>query len=112
MATPISNNNPAVIANNQSARSEGRSSQAQAQTNGPAEQVSSGQNEVEVSVSRAAEVLNQASAGRGQGNIQTAEQAAAVVGQLKEQFQQNPANALAAQAGGVASGIIDLLKAG
>ncbi len=112
MATPISNNNPAVIANNKSARPEERGSQTQAQMNGPAEKASSNQNEVAVSVSRAAEVLNQASAERGQGNIQTAEQAAAVAGQLKELFQQNPANALASQAGGVSSDIIDLLKAG
>ena len=112
MATPISNNNPAVIANNKLARSEERGSQAQAQTNGSPEQVTSSQNEVAVSVSRAAEVLNQAATDRGRGNIQTAEQAVAVVGQIKEQLQQNPVNVLTAQAGGIPSGIMGLLKAG
>ena len=112
MATPISNNNPAVIANNKSARSEERGSQAQSQTSGPAEQVATESNEGAVNVSRAAEVLNQAPIERGQGNIQTAEQASAVVSQLKDQLQQNPASALASQAGGVSSDIMDLLKAG
>lgn len=112
MATPISNNNPAAIANNKASRSEERGSQAHGQAGGQAEQVASAQNEVAVNVSRAAEVLNQASAERGQGNIQTAEQAAAAAAQIKELFQQNPANALAGQAGGVSSDIMDLLKAG
>lgn len=112
MATPISNNNPAVIANNRSARSEERASPAQAKVNEQAEPVSSPQNEVAVNVSHAAQVLSQSSADRGQGSIQNAEQAAAVAGQLKELFQQNPANALAGQAGNVSSGIMDLLKAG
>ena len=112
MATPISNNNPAAIANNKSARSEERGSQAQSQTSGSAEQVATESNEAAVSVSRAAEVLNQAPIERGQGNIQTAEQASAVVSQLKDQCQQNPASALSSQAGGVSSDSIDLLKAG
>lgn len=112
MATPISNNNPVAIANNKTSRSEERGSQAHGQTGEQADQVASAQNDVAVSVSRAAEVLNQAPTEHGQGNIQTAEQAAAVAGQLKELFQQNPANALAGQAGGVSSDIMDLLKAG
>jgi len=112
VATPISNNNPAVIANNRSARSEERASPGQSQVSEQAEQVSSPQNEVAVNVSHAAQVLSQSSADRGQGNILNAEQAAAVAGQLKELFQQNPANALAGQAGNVSSGIMDLLKAG
>lgn len=112
MTTPISNNNPAVIANNRSARSEERAPQAQGQASAQAEHVTSAQNKVDVNVSQAAQVLNQTPAERGQGNIQSAEQAAAVAGQLKELFQQNPANALAGQAGSVSSGIMDLLKAG
>ena len=112
MATPISSNNPAGIANNKASRSEDRGSQAHGQPSGQAEQVASAQNEVAVNVSRAAEVLNQAPVERGQGNIQTAEQAAAAAAQIKELFQQNPANALAGQAGGVSSDIMDLLKAG
>jgi len=112
VTTPISNNNHTVIANNRSARSEERASPAQAQLGEQAEQVSLAQNEVAVNVSHAAQVLNQSPVDRGQGNIQTAEQAAAVAGQLKELFQQNPANALAGQAGNVSSGIMNLLKAG
>jgi len=112
VTTSISNNNSTVIANNRSAHSEERAPQAQAQTSGQAEHVASAQSEVAVNVSHAAQVLSQSPAERGQGNIQNAEQAAAVAGQLKELFQQNPANALAGQAGNVSSGIMDLLKAG
>ncbi len=112
MTTPISNNNPGVIANNQSSRPEERAPQSHAQTSSQAEQVASAKNEVTVNVSHAAEVLNQSSVDRGQGVIQTAEHAAAVAGQLKELFQQNPENALAGQAGNVSAGIMDLLKAG
>ncbi len=111
MTTPISHNNPAVIANNRSARSEETAPQTHGQATDQAEQISSTQNEVTVNVSHAAQVLNQSPAD-GQGVIQTAEQAAAVATQLKELFQQNPANALAGQAGGVSSSIMDLLKAG
>ena len=112
MTTPISSNNPAIIANNRSARSEERASPAQAPVNEQPEQVSLAAEEVAVNVSQAAQVLNQLPADRGQGNIQNAEQAAAVAGQLKELFQQNPASALVGQAGNVSSGIMDLLKAG
>ncbi len=112
MTTPISNNTPGVITNNQSSRPGEREPQAQAQASSQAEPVASAQNEVTVNVSHAAEVLNQSFADRGQGGIQTAEHAAAVAGQLKEMFQQNPENALAGQAGRVSAGIMDLLKAG
>ncbi len=112
MTTPISNNNPAVIANNRSARSEETPSSARAQVSEQTEPLSSSQNEAAVNVSRAAQVLSQSSVERTQGNIVNAEQAAAVASQIKELFQQNPAGALAGQAGNVSSGIMDLLKAG
>ena len=111
MATPISNDHSAAIANNRSVRSEGRGSQGQAHQ--AAEQaVSTPTSEAAVNVSRAAEVLNQAPADRGQGNIQSAEHAAAVASQIKELFQDSPANALAGQAGGVSADIMALLEAG
>ncbi len=112
MATPISNNNPAIIANNKSPHSEERSSLAQPRVGESTEPSSSPQKEAAVNVSRAAQILSQSSVDRTQGNIMNAEQAAAVAGQIKELLQQNPAAALAGQAGNVPSSIMDLLKAG
>ncbi|HHJ80387.1 MAG TPA: hypothetical protein ENJ65_02005 [Candidatus Tenderia electrophaga] len=77
-----------------------------------AESLSSPTNEAAVNVSRTAQVLSQSSIDRGQGNIKNAEQAAAVASQIKELFQQNPANALAGQTGNISSSLMDLLKAG
>lgn len=112
MITPVSNNNPATTANNKAASSEGRGNQTAAKTVSQAEPVANKQNIDEVSVSRAAEVLSQATAERGQGTIQSPDQAAELVQQLKTLFQNNPAQALASQAGDVPASIMDLLKVG
>jgi len=112
VATPISNNNPVSIVNNKSSASGGRANQAQGRPDSQVEQVTAKQNEDAVSVSRAAEVLSQAAVDRGQGTIQSSEQALELAGQLKDLLLNNPARALAGQAGSVSSSIMDLLKAG
>ncbi|ALP53004.1 hypothetical protein Tel_07450 [Candidatus Tenderia electrophaga] len=110
MTTPISNNNPGGVANKQAGRPEERESRGQA----PAAQTQQvhGRQDDALTVSRAAEMLSQGSAPRAQGVIQSAEQAAHVAQQLKAHIQADPGAALAGQAQGLSSEMLELLKAG
>lgn len=114
MTTPISNNNPGGIANNKSARPEERDAKGRGGAPLAAERRVSGHQADAVTVSRAAEMLSQgAAAQRGQGVIQSPEQAAQLAQQLKSRIQADPAGALAGQAQGLSGGSITaLLKAG
>lgn len=113
MTTPISNNHPGGIANNQTGRSaerEGRGAGAAPLAETPAAPAARGD---AVSVSRAAEILSRGAANNGQGPIQTPEQAAELVQLIKARVQADPAAALASQSPAMSgSGIIELLKAG
>jgi hypothetical protein len=111
VANPISNNNSSAIANNKSASPEQRGAKGQEIAAEQQNSATSNQSDDAVTVSRAAEVLSQASTDRGQGVIQSAEHASAVAQQLKAQFESNPAQALAGQSNNVSTDIMELIKA-
>ena len=63
-------------------------------------------------MSRAAELLSSEPADRGQGVIQSAEQASQMAQGLKDLFAQQPGQAIAAQAKNLSPEMAGLLKAG
>lgn len=110
MAAPISNN-PALIGGNKPARTEEQSpGQAGGQDKGRS--LGASVQGDAVSVSRAAQVLNEqpVERERGQGAVQSAEGAAQVAQSLKILIEKNGARALAAQTNNVSSDLMDLLK--
>ena len=76
------------------------------------DEVESGRQDPDVTLSRAAQVLSQEPSERGQGVIQSAEHASQVALGLRALFEGNGAQALASQAGKVSADIMGLLKAG
>lgn len=111
MATPITNNNPALVGNNKTLRPE---TAALAAGPGPAalESTADGQQEYGVTVSRAAQVLNQQPGERGEGVIQSADQASATAKGLRALFEGGNSQTLAALATNVSADLMGLLKAG
>ena len=112
MTTPISNNNPGSIANNQSARLGKREGKEPETPAAEQQEEVSGRSDGDVKLSRAAEILSQSQVQRGESAVQTPEQAAQLAQQLKNSIQADPAAALAGQTHGVSESILDLLKAG
>ena len=110
MATPISNTGSTSISHSKATRSEEQSSRAggQAASEGAVPAAS----EDALSVSRAAELLSSEPADRGQGVIQSAEQASQMAQGLKDLFAQQPGQAIAAQAKNLSPEMAGLLKAG
>ncbi|MFC1747293.1 hypothetical protein ACFL2V_00650 [Pseudomonadota bacterium] len=110
MTTPISNNNSTLAGSNKSVRTDEKGpDQGRGQAHAEAPTVG-GQADA-VSVSRAAQVLNEQPLERGQGVIQSAEHAAEVAQGLRALFDGDAGQAVAAQAKNVSSDLIDLLKA-
>ncbi len=120
MAIPTTNNNaqdvlrgagsPALIGNNKTLQSEmqrlvpGQASSTAAST--------SGSDEDDVTVSRAAQVLNQQTNLRGEGVIKSADQATQLAKGLGALFAANSGQGLAAQTSNVTPDLMGLLKAG
>ncbi len=110
MAAPISNSGPALIGNNKTPQSDaerlarGTGQTVATEANEPGEEA--------VTVSRAAQLLNQQSDVRHEGVIKSAEQAAQLAKGLSALFSANSGQALSAQAGSGVSDLMGLLKAG
>lgn len=111
MATPITNNNPALINSGGAKRSEVQGTSS-GQGQAVAEAVVTAHQEDGVTVSRAAQVLSQQPAERGQGAIQSADHASQVAKGLRALFEGSSGQALAAQAAKISPDMMELLKAG
>lgn len=111
MATPITNNSPALVANNKAQRPEVQGLGG-GQGQGAVVSADSGTQDDGVTVSRAAQVLSQQPAERGNGAIQSADHAAQVAKGLRALFEGNSGQALAAQAVRITPDMMELLKAG
>jgi hypothetical protein len=111
MATPITNNNPALVGNNRSMRPEPQG-EARGEAQAATEVVGNGRQEDGVTVSRAAQILSQQPSERGQGVIHSAEQAMELAKGLRALFEGNSGQAHAAQASKVSPDLMELLKAG
>lgn len=111
MATPITNNPTALASNSKTVRPEPQGSgngQAQAVQEGS---VNGGQ-EGNVTVSRAGQVLSQQPSERGQGVINSAEQAMQMAKGLRALFDGGGGQAVAAQAARISPDMMGLLQAG
>ncbi len=106
MANPINPSNSSLVNANASSKAKERQTGAQGQ---PVEQTTSQRNDDAVSVSRAAEVLNAAPSERGEGRIQTADQASELAKHIRSLFENNSGLALAAQAKNVSGEMSGLL---
>lgn len=113
MANPINNNNPALInpntANKAQERNHGAAAQNGAQAGSQAVDAVSQQGGDAVSVSRAAEVLNQAPAERAEGSVQTSSQATELAQRIRAMFADNPDQGMSAQAKNVSGELTALL---
>ena len=108
MTAPISNNNPALIGNNKTSQPDvERLARGAGQ---PVAAESTESSEEGVTVSRAAQLLNQQSGVRSEGVIKSADQAAQLAKGLMALFSANSGQALSAQAGGSVSDLMGLLK--
>ena len=111
MATPITNNNQALVGNSRMMRPE-LQEQARGDSQAATEVAGSGRQEDGVTVSRAAQLLSQQPSERGQGVIQSADQAMDLAKGLRALFEGDGGQALAAQASSVSPSLMELLKAG
>ena len=112
MANIISNDHSAALANNKSSRAEAKGGNGQAQGQGQVQNDAAPGQDDAVTVSRAAQVLSESQANRGEGVIQSADHAAQVAQGLKGLFAGNSGQALAAQANNISPDLLDLLKTG
>ncbi len=108
MATPISNNPILPGGNKTSGAEEKYPGQGHRQEKATSSAVNT--QDDAVSVSRAAQVLNEQPIERGQGVIRSAEQAAQVARGLKALFENNNGQALAGQTQNVSPDLVALLK--
>ncbi len=112
MATPISNNTSTLINNNQAARPGEREKGGQATGQPDVESATGMPRDDAVILSRAAELLNQSQTERGQGKIESPDQAAELAQQLKAQIEANPNQAMMGQSTSISKDLMELLKAG
>ncbi|VAW90091.1 hypothetical protein MNBD_GAMMA17-1627 [hydrothermal vent metagenome] len=111
MASPISNNNPALIDHRRAGNANDESA-----TNGNKaatgnEQPAARRQDDAISVSNAAHALGSSVSNQNNGNIQSASQASDVAKNIASFFAENGAGALTAHGNGTA-GLANLLKAG
>ena len=111
MATPVTNNSPALIGSNKTLPPETQRQVPGQEKEQPAT-AGSGSDDDDVMVSRAAQVLNQQTNLRGEGVIKSSDQAAQLAKGLSALFGANSGQGLAAQTGNLTQDLMGLLKAG
>jgi hypothetical protein len=111
MASPISNNNPALIDHRRAGSSNNEhATNGNKASNGSEEPAAKRQDDA-ISVSNAAQALGSSVSGQNSGNIQNASQASEVAKNIASLFAENGAGALNAH-GNASAGLASLLKAG
>lgn len=111
MATPVTNNPMALAGNSKAVRPEPLGS-GSGQPQAVQESSPNGGQEDGVTVSRAAQVLSQQPGERGQGVINSAEQAMQMAKGLRALFEGGGGQAVAAQAARISPDMMGLLQAG
>ncbi len=111
MASPISNNNPALIDHRRSGGSNNESTTNGNKMNADNEVAATRRQDDAISVSNAAQALGTAVSSQNNGNIQNSSQASEVAKNIASFFAENGTGALTAHGNGSA-GLANLLKAG
>ncbi|MCF6324766.1 MAG: hypothetical protein L3J89_10685 [Gammaproteobacteria bacterium] len=110
MASPISNNNPALIDHRRAGGSNNESATNDNKMNAGNEEAAAKRQDDAISVSNAAHALGTTISSQNNGNIQNASQASEVARNIASFFAENGTGALTAHGNGNA-GLANLLKA-
>ena len=111
MATPISNNNPALTDHRRAGNSNNENAGGIKNSAVAGEETAVQRQDDAVNVSNAAQALGSSATSQGEGNLQNSNQAAELAQKIASFFAENGAGALAAH-GNSSNSLADLLKAG